>query len=63
MDDRTTRLIRRALDVACNSGESAKDEAKLAIIEALLRDAFGHDHGVWRWRVPKLYRHMAAIKD
>jgi hypothetical protein len=45
-------LIRQAIEVASNPGETPKDDACLALIKALLRDALGQDHGVWRWRVP-----------
>ena len=52
-DERHGReLIRLALDAASNPGHTARDEALLALIEALLRDVLGQQHGVWNWRVP-----------
>jgi hypothetical protein len=54
------QLIRRAIWVACSPGGTRKDEEKLALIEAFLRDALGQDHGVWRWRVNPRYRAMPA---
>jgi hypothetical protein len=49
-------LIRQAIEVASNRGKTSDDEANLALIEALLRDALGQDHGVWRGRVPHEFR-------
>jgi hypothetical protein len=46
-------LVQRALDISVNPGQTPRDDALLAMIEALLRDALGENHGVWRWRVPK----------
>jgi hypothetical protein len=48
------RLIQEALDCAMNPGRTVRDEILLGTIEALLRDALGHDHGVWNWRVDGL---------
>jgi len=44
-------LIQQAIWQAVDGGLTRKDEQHFARIEALLRDALGQDHGVWRWRV------------
>jgi hypothetical protein len=49
--DQREELIQEAIKWASNPGEGFKDEWKLAHIEALLRDALGQKHGVWKWRV------------
>jgi hypothetical protein len=48
--ERQFALVRRALDAAVNNRNTERDERSLAFIEATLRDALGHDHGVWQWR-------------
>lgn len=45
-------LVQQALECAIETGRTQEDEKRFALIEALLRDALGQDHGVWRWRVP-----------
>jgi hypothetical protein len=54
-DQKRTKLIEEAIYVALDLGETPEDEARFALIEALLRDALGQNHGVWRWRVPEKY--------
>jgi hypothetical protein len=44
-------LIQQAIGHAVDGGQTRKDEQHFARIEAMLRDALGQDHGVWRWRV------------
>jgi hypothetical protein len=41
-------LIQQAIDVSLDGGKTSGDERRLALIEALLRDALGQEHGVWR---------------
>jgi hypothetical protein len=50
-DDNKVGLIRKAIDLAIQAGETLPDEQRFARIEALLRDALGEKHGVWQWRV------------
>jgi hypothetical protein len=47
----TERKLVEDAAVASNPGRTERDEALLGYIEALLRDASGQKHGVWRWRV------------
>jgi len=44
------QLIQKAVYAAMDPGETPKHSERFALIEALLRDALGQDHGVWRWR-------------
>ena len=56
MEPAVRKCIERAIDATINTGCTNRDEALLAVIEALLRDALGQNHGVWRWRVPDEYK-------
>jgi hypothetical protein len=44
-------LIEQAINDTIQAGDTEDDEERFAHIEALLRDALGQSHGVWRWRV------------
>lgn len=53
--------IELACSIASNRGQTQKDNEYLALIEGLLRDALGQDHGVWNWRVPPHLRGMRVV--
>jgi hypothetical protein len=56
------QLIERACDLAVDRGRTRRDEWRFARIEALLRDALGQTHGVWRWRCDEEYIEKMAQK-
>jgi hypothetical protein len=55
-------LIEQACDLAVDPGRTPRDEWRFARIEALLRDALGQSHGVWRWRCDEKYREEMVEK-
>jgi hypothetical protein len=63
MTQEQRNLIIAAIDTSLSGGQTPKDEERRAYIEAVLRDALGQNHGVWRWRVGRMKGNGASDGD
>jgi hypothetical protein len=50
------RALMRISGIASNAGRTERDEEFFGTIEAIARDALGQSHGVWEWRLGRIWK-------